>query len=44
MGGIDYRLRTLKQAKLYHFPLSQEAADALSERFGSLVVNRDARE
>ncbi len=41
-GGVDYRLRTLKQAKLYHFPLNQDAADAISERFSSLVVNRDA--
>ncbi|MBJ7537729.1 cell division protein ZapE [Marinomonas transparens] len=36
-GGIDYRLRTLKQAKLYHYPLSEEADLALNERFMSLV-------
>ncbi|MCO4786451.1 cell division protein ZapE [Marinomonas atlantica] len=40
-GGVDYRLRTLKQAKLYHFPLSEESQGALSERFLSLVVNRN---
>lgn len=40
-GGVDYRLRTLKQAKLYHFPLSEESQNALSERFLSLVVNRN---
>lgn len=36
-GGVDYRLRTLKQAKLYHFPLSEEADAALHERFMSLI-------
>lgn len=36
-GGVDYRLRTLKQAKLYHFPLNDESASALDERFMSLI-------
>jgi cell division protein ZapE len=36
-GGVDYRLRTLKQAKLYHYPLSQAADEALSDRFMSLI-------
>lgn len=40
-GGVDYRLRTLKQAKLYHFPLGQEATDALEERFNSLTPNKN---
>ncbi|TPE52341.1 AFG1 family ATPase [Maribrevibacterium harenarium] len=36
-GGVDYRLRTLKQAKLYHFPIDASADAALEERFKSLV-------
>ena len=36
-GGVDYRLRTLKQAKLYHYPLNEEADKALHERFMSLI-------
>lgn len=39
-GGIDYRLRTLKQAKLYHYPLSEETDRALEERFQSLAANK----
>ncbi|AEF55000.1 AFG1-family ATPase [Marinomonas posidonica IVIA-Po-181] len=38
-GGIDYRLRTLKQAKLYHYPLNTESADQLNERFMSLITD-----
>ncbi len=40
-GGIDYRLRTLKQAKLYHFPLGPEASESLEERFNSLTPNKN---
>tara|TARA_R110001599_G_scaffold6656_11_gene33023 strand:- start:9388 stop:10488 length:1101 start_codon:yes stop_codon:yes gene_type:complete len=36
-GGIDYRLRTLKQAKLYHYPLSDAANIELNNRFLSLI-------
>ena len=36
-GGVDYRLRTLKQAKLYHYPLSESADLELNARFMSLV-------
>ena len=36
-GGIDYRLRTLKQAKLYHYPLSEAADEELNARFMSLI-------
>lgn len=36
-GGIDYRLRTLKQAKLYHFPITAEADQILEDRFMSLI-------
>lgn len=36
-GGVDYRLRALKQAKLYHYPLSEAADQELNARFMSLV-------
>ncbi|MEL0635730.1 cell division protein ZapE [Marinomonas sp. TI.3.20] len=36
-GGVDYRLRTLKQAKLYYHPLTPAANEALAERFMSLI-------
>ena len=35
-GGIDYRLRALKQAELYHFPLDDEADRSLERSFNSL--------
>lgn len=36
-AGIDYRLRLLKQAKLYSSPLSDDTKDWLSERFDTLA-------
>ncbi len=36
-AGIDYRLRTLSQAELYHSPLDDEADDALETAFAALV-------
>ncbi|GAA0833820.1 cell division protein ZapE [Marinomonas arenicola] len=36
-GGVDYRLRTLKQAQLYHYPLTAESNDVLAARFMSLI-------
>lgn len=36
-AGIDYRLRLLKQAKLYSSPLSKETTHWLSERFDALA-------
>ncbi|WCN09086.1 cell division protein ZapE [Marinomonas mediterranea] len=43
-GGVDYRLRTLKQAKLYHFPLDDAAKTSLEERFKSLAPNSASTE
>ncbi|TDO99902.1 cell division protein ZapE [Marinomonas balearica] len=43
-GGVDYRLRTLKQAKLYHFPLGESATSSLEERFKSLAPNSGSTE
>lgn len=39
-GGVDYRLRALEQAELYHWPLDAEADKSLLTSFNSL--NPDA--
>ncbi|MEZ5573649.1 MAG: cell division protein ZapE [Halioglobus sp.] len=36
-GGVDYRLRTLQQAELYHFPLDEGADSSLEESFSRLA-------
>ena len=36
-GGVDYRLRTLEQAELYHAPLGQEAEQAMKRAFEGLA-------
>ncbi|MCK9503252.1 MAG: cell division protein ZapE [Porticoccaceae bacterium] len=36
-GGVDYRLRALKKAEIYHSPLGCEADEALTAAFKSLV-------
>ncbi len=35
-GGIDYRLRSLKQAELYHCPLDEDADISLEKSFAAL--------
>ncbi len=35
-SGIDYRLRTLEQAEIYHFPLDRQADDNLRSYFNAL--------
>jgi len=37
-SGVDYRLRTLEQAELYHYPLDAEADRSLQKSFNSLIV------
>ncbi|WP_250658764.1 cell division protein ZapE [Alkalimarinus coralli] len=37
-GGTDYRLRSLEQAELYHFPLDDGADKSLEESYGSLAL------
>lgn len=37
-SGIDYRLRALEQAELYHFPLDAEAQLSLERSFKSLLT------
>lgn len=36
-AGIDYRLRTLQQATLYHFPLNEAAAQSVENSFNRLA-------
>ncbi|WP_331344484.1 cell division protein ZapE [Cellvibrio sp. UBA7661] len=44
-GGVDYRLRALEQAELYHSPLDDEADKSLMCSFKSLVsTNSDIHE
>lgn len=37
-GGVDYRLRTLEQAELFHSPLDEEADVSLRKSFDALAV------
>ncbi|RRJ85522.1 cell division protein ZapE [Aestuariirhabdus litorea] len=36
-SGIDYRLRVLEQAEIYHFPLGEAAQDSLQQSFEQLT-------
>lgn len=38
-GGVDYRLRALEQAELYHFPLDAQADASLHKSFCSLLAS-----
>ncbi len=40
-GGVDYRLRALEQAELYHCPLDEKADASLNRSFESLVPDLD---
>ncbi|AOY87103.1 cell division protein ZapE [Marinobacter salinus] len=37
-GGVDYRLRTLEQAELFHSPLDEDADVSLRKSFDALAV------
>ena len=37
-SGVDYRLRTLEQAEIFHFPLDQQANENLSHYFQQLSL------
>jgi cell division protein ZapE len=43
-GGIDYRLRALEQAELYHWPLDPEADISLGRSFDSLNPDEEHSE
>ena len=38
-GGVDYRLRLLEQAETYHFPLTAETDERLTNAFASLAAD-----
>lgn len=40
-GGVDYRLRALTQAELYHYPLDTEADVSLNKSFISLIPDQE---
>ncbi|MBR9867886.1 MAG: cell division protein ZapE [Oceanospirillales bacterium] len=40
-SGVDYRLRTLEQAELYHYPLDSAADVSLNNSFESLAPDLD---
>lgn len=40
-GGVDYRLRALEQAELYHSPLDDEADKSLQRSFSNLNPDRE---
>ena len=40
-GGYDYRLRTLQQLELYHFPADASAETLIDQNFHRLVVDGD---
>jgi cell division protein ZapE len=42
-SGIDYRLRTLKQAEIYHSPLDSKANDNLAKYFTQLSVEEGSK-
>ena len=43
-SGIDYRLRTLEQAELYHWPLDSEADASLDKSFRALAPDLEELE
>ncbi|WP_404363798.1 cell division protein ZapE [Marinobacter sp.] len=38
-GGVDYRLRSLEQAELYHYPLDEGADESLRKSYESLAFD-----
>lgn len=42
-SGIDYRLRTLEKAEIYHYPHDQAAIDNLNYSFEQLVTEESAK-
>ena len=39
-SGVDYRLRTLTQAEIYHYPLDQQADENLAQYFQQLTTEK----
>jgi cell division protein ZapE len=40
-GGVDYRLRTLEQAELFHYPLDEAAETSLANSFTNLAPDHE---
>lgn len=43
-SGVDYRLRTLEQAEIYHYPLDAKATENLNKYYSQLVGNEKPRQ
>ena len=43
-SGIDYRLRTLEQAEIYHYPLDDEATENLQSYFSQLAPEEGSKD
>ncbi|WP_159202330.1 cell division protein ZapE, partial [Klebsiella pneumoniae] len=43
-SGVDYRLRTLQQAEIYHYPLDSKATDNLQRYFQQLISSEQTPE
>ncbi len=43
-SGVDYRMRALTQAEIYHWPLDERADASLDEAFSSLVMAEGQRD
>ncbi len=43
-SGVDYRLRTLTKAEIYHYPLDQQAENNLAEYFYQLARDSGVKE
>lgn len=39
-SGVDYRLRTLEQAEIYHYPLDQQATENLNQYYQQLSCEK----
>ncbi len=43
-SGIDYRLRTLQQAEIYHYPLDSQASENLDKYYLQLIGSEKTRQ
>lgn len=43
-SGVDYRLRTLQQAEIYHYPLDAKASENLDKYYGQLAGSEKAKQ
>ncbi|WP_165312240.1 cell division protein ZapE [Vibrio ziniensis] len=43
-SGVDYRLRTLQQAEIYHYPLDIKASENLDKYYGQLAASEKPKQ